>query len=263
MFFKNLFKKKIGGSGKELLERIANNMVLIPPGSFLMGSNAGEDNERPVHNVLVDGIYMGKYVVTQKEWYEIMDTKPWQNAEYKVDGDDYPVVNVSWYDAQQYIKKINKLTKKKFRLPGEAEWEYACRAGSTTKFFHGPLKLGLTKYAWYYDNSFKKGEMYTHEVGKKKPNKWGLFDMLGNVYEWCSDWYNRNYYNKSPLHNPRGPSYGKGKIVRGGDWARTDYFLRVSARRYYHIHYKDSHIGFRIVIDLLDQRQLTSPFNNV
>ncbi len=263
MAFLNFFRKKDEKSLIEVADKICGNMVLIPSGSFLMGSNSGEDDERPLHNVLLDGFYLGKYEVTQKEWYNLMKTKPWLDLKYLMDGNNYPVVNVSWYDAREFIKKLNKLTKKKFRLPMEAEWEYACRAGSTSKFFHGSLKLNLHKYAWYYDNAFKKGEMYAHEVGRKKPNKWGLYDMLGNVYEWCSDWYRRNYYNKSPIFNPKGPKFGKGKVVRGGDWSRTDYFLRISSRRYYSHHTKDSYIGFRLARDLSDQDKPGVPFDDV
>lgn len=258
MAFLDFFKKRKDDSLTDLLEKICDHMVVIPPGSFLMGSNSGEDNERPIHNVLVDGFLLGKYEVTQEEWYAIMGNKPWLNLKYLMDGEHFPVVNVSWYDAREFTKRLNKLTKKKFRLPTEAEWEYACRAGSTTKFYHSSFKLNLHKYAWYYDNAFKKGEMYAHEVGQKKANKWGLHDMLGNVYEWCSDWYRRNYYNKSPINNPGGPKFGKGKVVRGGDWARTDYFLRVSSRRYYNPHTKESFIGFRLACDLVNQEQQTS-----
>lgn len=250
MFLKDYIKKIRGIINPEILEQINGSMVLIHPGSFLMGSTSGEDNERPIHNVLVDGFHLGKYEVTQEEWFEIMGTRPWHNLRFFFEGDQYPVVNVNWYDVQEFIKKLNNATKKKFRLPTEAEWEYACRADSTTKFYHSSFKLNLHKYAWYHDNAFKNGEMYAHQVGQKRPNQWGLYDMLGNVYEWCSDWYRRNYYNKSPINNPKGPRFGKGKVVRGGDWARTDYFLRVSARRYYSPHNRDSYIGFRLACDL-------------
>ena len=251
MIFKKLFNKKRWDKfRKDLTQGIIGNMLFIPSGSFLMGSNNGEMDERPVHNVLIDSFYMGEYEITQKEWYEVMETKPWENLKYAKSGDKYPVVNVSWYDVKDFIEKLNNLTRKNFRLPTEAEWEYACRAGSSSKFFHGSLKYGLSNFAWYYDNAFKKDEMYGHEKGKKAPNKWGLYDMLGNVYEWCSDWYGNDYYNKSPVNNPKGPRYGSHKVIRGGDWSRTDYFLRVSSRRYYSPHSKDSFIGFRIVMDI-------------
>lgn len=263
MSFLNFFKKRKDQPIEDVLDKMCNNMVIIPPGSCLMGSNSGEDDERPIHNILIDGFQLGKYEVTQKEWFDIMNTKPWLDLRYLMEGDNFPAVNVSWYDVREFIKKLNRCANKKFRLPTEAEWEYACRAGSTSKFYHGSFKLNLHKYAWYYDNAFKNGEMYAHEVGRKKPNKWDLYDMLGNVYEWCSDWYRRNFYHKSPVNNPKGPRFGKGKIVRGGDWSRTDYFLRVSSRRYYSPHSKDSYIGFRLACELNDQHEKTVPFDDI
>jgi formylglycine-generating enzyme required for sulfatase activity len=258
-FFKNFFKK---GKGTELteafIEEIVGDMVEIPAGSFLMGSNEGEDDERPIHNVLIDRFYLSKYVVTQKDWYHVMGTKPWERLKFVKEGDRYPAVNVSWYDVRTYIDELNKVGKKKFRLPTEAEWEYACRAGASSAFAHGVLKFNLPKLAWYYENAFKKGEMYAHEVGALKPNKWGLFDIQGNVYEWCSDWYRRNYYNKSPISNPPGAFYGKYKSVRGGDWARTDYFLRIASRRHYSPHHKDSNIGFRPAMNAPEEKNVST-----
>lgn len=249
-FFKNFFKK---GKGTEVteafIEEILGNMVEIPGGSFSMGSNEGEDDERPVHNVLIDCFCLCKYVVTQKEWYDVMGTKPWKSLKFVKEGERFPAVNVSWYDARAYIDEINNVSKKKFRLPTEAEWEYACRAGADLEYSHGVFKLNLPHYAWYYENAFKKGEMYAHEVGLLRPNKYGLYDIQGNVYEWCSDWYRRNYYNKSHIHNPPGAIYGQYKSVRGGDWARGDYFLRIASRRHYSPHHKDCNVGFRLAMD--------------
>jgi formylglycine-generating enzyme required for sulfatase activity len=251
MFWKNLFKKIKGKEiREELIREINDSMVIVPEGSFLMGSNDGEDDERPVHNVLIDSFYMSKYVITQKQWYEVMETKPWLGIKYVCEMDRCPVVNVSWYDARNFIDALNKAADKKFRLPTEAEWEYCCRAGNSNAFAFGVLKINLPKYAWYYENAFKRGEMYAHEVGTRKPNKWGLYDMQGNVYEWCSDWYRRNYYNKSPISNPPGPIYSEYKSVRGGDWARNEYFLRIASRRQYSPHHKDSYVSFRLAMDI-------------
>jgi len=248
MVFESLFRnrKKEKHLREDFLKKIVDNLVIIPGGSYLMGANDGEDDERPIHNVLLDDFYLGKYVVTQGEWYELMETRPWLGKEYVLESDNAPAVNISWYDAREFLRNLGRLAGETFRLPTEAEWEYACRAGGTGKFFHGSLKLNLAKYAWFYDNAFKPATMFAQEVGQLKPNKFGLYDMLGNVYEWCSDWYRRNYYNKSPVQNPPGPMYGDSKSVRGGDWARTDYFLRVSSRRYYSPHYKDANVGFRV-----------------
>lgn len=214
-----------------------------------MGSNDGEDDERPIHNVLIDEFYLCKYTVTQKQWFEIMGTRPWEALKYIRIDERCPAVNINWYEARDFIDELNWLSHRKFRLPTEAEWEYACRAEASTAFAYGVLKLNLPKYAWYYENAFKKGEMYAHEVGTCKGNKFGLYDMQGNVNEWCNDWYRRNYYNKSSINNPKGPIYGEYKAVRGGDWARTDYFLRIASRRHYSPHYKDSHLGLRLAMD--------------
>ncbi len=247
MVFDFLFRRKSENQLSEgYLEKLNHDLVPIPGGSFIMGSNEGEDDERPIHNVLVDGFLMGKYEITRQQWYQLMGTRPWADLKYVGTNENSPVMNVDWYDVRDFIKRLNKLSGENFRLPTEAEWEYACRAGSTARFFHGSLKMNLSGYAWFYDNAFKKGNMHAHEVGTRKPNKWQLHDMLGNVYEWCSDWYSRNYYNKSPVSNPKGPIYGTYKVVRGGDWARTDYFLRVASRRYYSPHYKDVNVGFRL-----------------
>ncbi|MCP5102005.1 MAG: formylglycine-generating enzyme family protein [bacterium] len=253
MFFKKLFKQI---KGKELsqsfIRGIIDKMVEIPGGSFLMGSNEGEDDERPIHNVMIDSFLLCKFTVTQEEWCEVMDTTPWKGLKFVCCADRCPAVNISWYDAREFIEILNKFSQRKFRMPTEAEWEYACRADTSTAFAHGVLKFNLIKYAWFHDNAFKKGEMFAHEVGTRKPNKWGLYDMQGNVYEWCSDWFRRNYYNKSPIHSPPGPIYGQYKVVRGGDWARTDYFLRIASRRHYSPHHKDPHVGFRLAMDTGD-----------
>lgn len=247
MVFERLFKsKKQRSLNENLVKQILEDMVLIPSGSFLMGSNKGEDDERPIHNVLVDSFYLSRHEVTQSRWKEIMRTRPWQGNNYVEEGDNFPAVMISWYDVKHFIRELNTLSNEKFRLPTEAEWEYACRGNSSTKYAHGSRKAGLNNYAWYYDNAFNKEEMYAHEVGTRKANKWGLYDMAGNVYEWCYDWYSRNYYNKSPVQHPKGPVHGKYKVVRGGDWARTDYFLRAASRRYYDPHYKDVNVGFRL-----------------
>lgn len=251
MFMKSLFKSIRGKTlSEEFIRGIMDNMVQIPEGSFLMGSNEGEDDERPIHNVMVDSFYLCKFTVTQREWEEVMETTPWEDLKFICIHDNCPAVNINWYEAREFIQLLNRDSGQLFRLPTEAEWEYACRAGSSPALAHGVLKFNLHRYAWYYDNAFKKGEMYGHEVGLRRPNKWGIYDMQGNVYEWCNDWFRRNYYNKSPLHNPPGPRYGQYKVIRGGDWARTDYFLRVASRRHDSPHHRDSFVGFRLAMDV-------------
>ena len=146
---------------------------------------------------------IGETVVTQGQWREVMDTEPWKDQPYVMEGDDYPAVYVSWDDAMVFCKKLSEKEGKTYRLPTEAEWEYSCRGGAATKYYFGddPTKLG--KYAWFKQNTWCVNEKYAHQVAQKLPNKFGLYDMHGNVWEWCSDWYNKN-------RNYR--------VLRGGSW---------------------------------------------
>ncbi|CAK8723422.1 Formylglycine-generating enzyme, required for sulfatase activity, contains SUMF1/FGE domain [Candidatus Electrothrix aarhusensis] len=183
-------------------------LVYIPQGCFDMGSPPKEegrrDDEGPVHRVCVDGFWMGRYAVTQGQWKQLMSENPSQFQR----GENYSVERVSWEDAQKFIAKLNKQSVKKYRLPTEAEWEYACRAGSSGKYYGDDLDL----LAWYAVNS----GISTHPVGLKKPNAFALYDMSGNVWEWCSDWYGKNYYVSSPKNNPPGPTSGSRRVFRGG-----------------------------------------------
>ncbi len=172
--------------------------VWVPEGCFDMGSNEGESNEKPVHEVCVDGFWMGKYEVTQGQWEKVMGNNP---SSFKA-SDSHPVETVSWNDVQDFIRKLNALGKGGFRLPTEAEWEYACRSGGKQETYCGGNDVN--RVAWYWENSGEK----THPVGEKAANGLGLYDMSGNVWEWVSDWYKKDYYGKSPRNNPKGPSNG-------------------------------------------------------
>ena len=186
-------------------------LVYIPAGCFMMGSPPGEkdrdDDEGPVHEVCVDGFWMGKYEVTQGQWKKIMGDNP---AKFQK-GDKYPVEQVSWEDAQKFITELNKKSGEKYRLPTEAEWEYAARAGASYKYSGGD---DLDAVAWYDGNSGNT----THPVGQKKANAFGVYDMSGNVWEWCADWYDGKYYASSPQDNPTGPDSGTRRVLRGGSW---------------------------------------------
>jgi formylglycine-generating enzyme required for sulfatase activity len=173
--------------------------VKVPGGTFKMGSESGSDDAKPVHDVKVGAFLISKYEVTQAVWVAIMGNNP---STYR--GDERPVEKVAWDDCQQFCKKTG------LRLPTEAEWEYACRAGSTTEYYWGDKPDG--ECMWYAENAAGQ----THAVGKKKPNAFGLFDMSGNVWEWCQDWYADNYYAESPADNPTGPEDGKLRVGRGG-----------------------------------------------
>jgi formylglycine-generating enzyme required for sulfatase activity len=226
--------------------------VKIPPGTFMMGSPSnepGRDGDERHHRVtLTKGFYLGTTEVTQGQWIRIMGYNP---SHFKNCGDDCPVEQVSWNDAQAFIRKLNqKEGTGKYRLPTEAEWEYACRAGSTTAFANGGITEtecghdpNLSRMGWYCGNSGKK----THSVAQKEPNAWGLDDMHGNVWEWCQDRYGD--YPTGHVTDPTGPRTGKYYVVRGGSWRYFARFVR-SASRYWHGAGKDYyHVGFRVARD--------------
>jgi formylglycine-generating enzyme required for sulfatase activity len=192
------------------------DMVWIPDGRFKMGSpeGVGEANEHPQHTVMVNGFYMDTTEVTQAEYAKVMGVNP----SYLKECPSCPVENVTWYDAMTYCGKLGK------RLPTEAEWEYACRAGSTTMNYWGDDRN--EKYAWYRENSEQK----SHPVGRKKPNKFGLYDMIGNVWEWCSDCFDSTYYGKGSLQNPQGPDTGMHRVFRGGSFLNNVITLRSALR---------------------------------
>ena len=213
--------------------------VPVEPGEFLMGcrseaADCGED-ERPAHQVMLSsGFEIGKYEVTQAQWESVMGTNP---SHFR--GPALPVENVSWNEAREFIAKLNRgAGPYLYRLPTEAEWEYAARAGAS-----GPRRGALDDIAWHGANSAGR----THEVGTKRPNAWGLHDMLGNVWEWCSDRYGADYYSASPDSDPRGPSEGAFRVMRGGSWYRYMWFLRFSARFRDRPDSAYRHVGFRCV----------------
>ncbi|MBN2283100.1 MAG: formylglycine-generating enzyme family protein [Deltaproteobacteria bacterium] len=201
-------------------QEVIPGYVLVPAGSFPMGNESGSSDEQPVHTVTISSsFYLSITEVTQKEWYDVMGTRPWVDAwgekPVKV-GNNYPATYVSWDDVQDFIAAKNaEAGMELYRLPTEAEWEYACRAGTTTLFSFGGADLG--DYAWYRDNAYPD-EFWAHEVGEKLPNPWGLYDMHGNVWEWCQDWYSDIYYTDDPQTDPQGPADGEGKVVRGGSF---------------------------------------------
>jgi formylglycine-generating enzyme required for sulfatase activity len=217
--------------GKELMREIFRNrclreMVNIPAGSFMMGSDNGEDNEKPVHKVTLDAFWMDKYEVTNEKYYVFVKCtdhgapRHWDSGRIPAGRELHPVVYVSWEDADAYAKWL------KMRLPTEAEWEYACRAGSTGEYCFGDKEDELGEYGWYDKNS----NYYTHPVGEKKPNTWRLYDMHGNAWEWCADWYDENYYSSSPKNNPQGPASGTSRVLRGGGWVLYATYCRAAGR---------------------------------
>jgi formylglycine-generating enzyme required for sulfatase activity len=180
------------------------DFVYIPPGSFNMGSENGGQNERPVHRVnITKGFWLSKYEITQTQWESVMHTNP---SHYL--GSDLPVDSVTWLEVQEFVQSINDSI---YRLPTEAEWEYACRAGSKTEYYWGDDTTNINNYCWWWEN----GDEKSHPVGLKIPNSWGLYDMIGNVWEWCYDWFNNDYYAISPEDDPQGPSDSDLRVTRG------------------------------------------------
>ncbi len=228
----------------------------IPAGEFLMGSPVNEaerfDNEGPQHRVtLTKGFWMGKSAVTQAQWEVVMGKNP---AHFKKDKilefggktiPNLPVENVSWNDCQEFIGKINvkcEIGNWKASLPTEAQWEYACRAGTTTRFHAGDTEDDLARVGWYVDNSGNK----THAVGEKEANRWGLYDMHGNVWEWCQDWFGQ--YNNGAVTDPTGPNSGSYRVLRGGSWYYNSEVCRSASRGWGGPGIRDDFIGLRVVL---------------
>jgi formylglycine-generating enzyme required for sulfatase activity len=214
---------------------IESDFVRIAAGKFMMGSTNGESDEQPVHRVRISRDFeMGKHEVTQAQWEAVMGNNP---SNFK--GPDLPVETVSWDDVQEFINKLNQSDNKyQYRLPAEAEWEYAARAGST-----GDYAGDLDAMAWYYDNSDSK----THPVGQKQANAWGLYDMHGNVWEWVQDWYDSDYYAQSPGADPRGPSSGSFRVLRGGGWGDDARYCRSAFRGSFSPDSRFVFLGLRLV----------------
>jgi formylglycine-generating enzyme required for sulfatase activity len=218
---------------------ITLDMVFVEGGTFMMGSNDGEDDENPIHSVTLDSFYIGKFQVTQAQWKAIMGYNP---SQFK--GDVLPVEEVSWNDAQEFIEKINQKTSKKYRLLTEAEWEYAARGGNKSRGYQYAGSDNINEVAWYYDNAgYQK-----HPVGQKKANELGIFDMSGNVWEWCEDGYDEDYYKNSPSKNPKGSSSGSYRVDRGGGWFSDSKYCRVAYRNYGTLEDRLSYLGFRIAL---------------
>jgi len=220
-------------------------MIFVKGGTYTMGcvgeQSDCDDDEIPSHKISLDDFYLGVYEVTQEQWREVMGN----NQAYFPSCDNCPVEDVNWNEAQMFINKLNQKTGKKYRLPTEAEWEYAAKGGSMVSSESATKYAGsddVGNVAWFYNNSNGK----PHPVGEKKPNELGIYDMSGNVNEWCSDWYGENYYKSSPGANPKGPSSGTYRCNRGGSWYGV---LRVTHRGWNNSSFRNYSLGFRLVCD--------------
>ena len=213
--------------------------VLVPSGSFDMGSGNGDEDERPVRSMNIDKpFYIGQFEVTQAQWFSVMESDPSQFT----DDDSRPVENVSWHDAQAFIEKLNATDPAAtYRLPTEAEWEYAARAGSSTDYAFGDAPAELDAYAWYADNAGNT----THPVGGKQPNAWNIHAMHGGVWEWVQDRYGP-YPSGASSESPDLPP-GNRRVIRGGSWLSPAEDCRAASRSHAHPAFRGSHVGFRLV----------------
>ena len=216
-------------------------MIRVEGGTFSMGSDDSDawDDEKPVHSLSVSSFSIGKYEVTQKLWKAVMGSNP---SYFK--GDNLPVENVSWDDVQTFIRKLNQKTGKHYRLPTEAEWEFAARGGNRSRGYKYSGSNDIDAVAWCTNNSGSK----THPVGTKSPNELGIYDMSGNVREWCQDWYGGKYYSSSPYSNPTGPSTGSYRVSRGGSWGGYARGCRVFRRNNFSPGFYGSYLGFRLAL---------------
>ncbi|MCD6364420.1 MAG: formylglycine-generating enzyme family protein, partial [Planctomycetes bacterium] len=222
----------------EIVTASGATMLLVPSGEFFMGSESGQADEKPVHKVKLSAFYMDKHLVTQKDYESLIGSNPshWPGKP------ENPVDQVRWSDAARYcnVRSLAEgfdpcydletwkcdFTKNGYHLPTEAQWEYACRAGTRTAYFFGDKPRMLQVYAWYARNSGKR----TRPVGRKKPNPWGFYDMGGNLWQWCNDFYQVDYYKVASRLDPQGPETGQDKVVRGGCWNSTAEQCRSAAR---------------------------------
>jgi formylglycine-generating enzyme required for sulfatase activity len=217
--------------------------VFVPPGCYQMGSNSGGEDEKPVHEVCLDGFWMGKYEVTQAQWQKVMGSNP---SKFQ-SGEDFPVEQVSWNNAKKFILKINQHSGNTFKLPTEAQWEYAARSGGKGHTYAGGNDID--RVAWYSSNSGGK----THRVGTKVPNDLGIYDMSGNVWEWCEDVSDENAYSKHSRNNPVITSGGSSRVIRGGSWSDFPGYVRAANRNRVTAVNRFNDLGFRLCLSQVRQ----------
>lgn len=225
-------------------------MIYVQGGSFEMGSNTGESDEKPIHTVTVSDYSIAEFEVTQELWQAVMGTtvrmqRDKANNSWPLhgEGSNYPMYYVSWNEAQEFINELNRRTGKNFRLPTEVEWEYAARGGNKSVGYQYAGSNNLNDVAWYIVNSGSA----THPVGQKRANELGLYDMSGNVWELCADWYSDSYYGSSMQTDPQGPNSGSSRVRRGGSWNSGAACCRGAHRSFNAPDYRCNRVGFRLV----------------
>jgi formylglycine-generating enzyme required for sulfatase activity len=228
----------------KVLRKLDNNFKYVASGTFMMGCKLENDvsckaDELPIHQVKLDGFYINKYEVTQQEWYAVMGYNPSKNSTCL----NCPVEGFTWFELEQFLKKLNNFTGKNYGLPTEAEWEFCAKGGVKSENYSYSGSNKINNVAWYISNS----DTITHEVGLKMPNELGLFDMSGNVWEWCSDFYNEKYYSVSESVNPTGPKDGILRVVRGGSAIYSNEHCLITYRTFNSDESKLDNCGFRLV----------------
>ena len=244
-------------TGSAIENGVGMRLVPIPAGSFTMGSPKSETgrnaDEQAVAVTITRPFFMGATVVTQGQWRKVMGSEPWKGERCVERGAGYPAVYVDWHGAVAFCQALTAAERKAgrlpagaaYRLPTEAEWEYACRAGTTTAYSFGASARRLGEFAWFYGNTETARQQFAHAVAGKKPNPWGLFDMHGNTYEWCADWYAPKLVGGS---DPRGPSRGVSRVLRGGGWGYEPPRCRSADRNKNDPTFADFSGGFRVVL---------------
>ncbi len=226
------------------------DLKLIPAGEFMMGSpesdNSARSTEQPQHPVkLTQPFYLGIHVVTQGQYATVMEDRPWHGREHVIDHPDCPATYVTWDDALAFCRKLGEQDGADYRLPSEAQWEYACRCGDATIYSFGNGAAELGEHAWYDGNAWDIGEAYPHAVGLKRPNPWGIYDMHGNVWEWCSDYWSTEY-EANEVTDPTGPAYGNSRVLRGGSFGGDASGCRSAVRGGSRPDMRSNNTGFRV-----------------
>ena len=263
----NVFTGRSAGDAKEFVPGM--RFRWCPPGTFTMGTPEAADNESPVSVTLSQGFWMGETVVTQGQWQARMKSTPWKDKEWVKEGPDYPASYISHGDAgdgklgadsaSDFCEPLTEQERKagrlpagwKYSLPTEAQWEYACRAGTSTTFSFGDNENRLGDYGWFVKNAYSVSESYAHGVGLKQPNGWGLLDMHGNLWEWCLDWYLKKLPGGC---DPMVRSGGAGRVIRGGCWGNSVAYCRAARRGGYLPAYRGNDVGFRVCLSSCEPR---------
>jgi len=244
----------------DLGDGVTMDLVRVPAGSFLMGSPATEEgreiDEGPQRAVTITKpFYIGTTEVTRGQWKAVMGTEPWEGWDDVKDDPKRAASSISWDVAAAFCARLSQLIDRAVGLPTEAQWEYACRAGSTTRFSYGddPDFSRLGEHAWYSYNAESEGQDYAHKVGQKKPNAWGLYDMHGNVFEWCRDWYGWRYYSDMESADPEDTTRADYRVFRGGSWCWAALSCRSASRHGSEPSLWLADCGFRVVVSVDDE----------